>query len=1303
MRKKGRIFIIVAIIALTCVMLAACAAQVSDPMQLIRDEYGDEEFRISFNSEGMDSALADVYYTANSIPKLPTPTRLGYIFEGWYFDKAYTMPYLDDYLLLYMRDVTLYAKWSKEEMNNNGVYEISFSAHIQEGSYRNKGDLADKYGYADFTQAIVAEETYIEKAGDEILLKLQYDAGYVVPMNSQPVYTVSVFSPYSVSLSSENTIDSLADPVKTLYFDIGEYIEETEMNEPILFTVTAYNWQTEGLSVAERARTYVTYTVEFNITEFAGFSQSYINTDVKLDDGYYLVESYYTTLGGEESMGNQFNPVYSYLQASDGHYKLIKPFYPYIGMMSDMEEFTQNISNFFDRGTAFSTIQLWYGVTLPDDGSSYADSDYYPEYFSGGEYGGYSIEYHADTGRFYSVYDFGETLYSALHVNAAMSGYMEYTGGMGWTDLIVTLDLDHVLRLAEIDYAPLEGDAYTYADDLQFYAGNMGDLDEYNLTYGAVEEYGLATDYINFFWSAASASASYSQRTVHSSRVTFSSQEDTAGIATKDARYRIAHFDTVAEVFGYDPTGGDMLFADVTESGTFSGISLRETKRIQTGISEGLSYGDTIDLLQVYKEKADPAFEGSIGSSDGDITYTAYELSGGEANFSAPLDMRSSFVFTRDMAVLFSRRTSAGTNTTLVILREEQEPVVTVQQGTYDENASYTVGDTVSYPQVSYSWLGDSVALYGNYYVTTEGTEVNPLYVGIYEVTDSAQGGNAYDLAYLRSGVTDFVMSAEHMTAVYVLENRYGEIRCVYFDFTAAARGDWLLKNSAQETIASGEMSYYADGARKAETVRDTFTSLIDKEEDIDEAFEESYVFIAGSDAETMTLVSCTLKARGYESTFENAEQAKTQAKALLSEYPYMYLGMEYRTAAGDNFTKAYIGGVNFGGIPKYVPLDYDAVFTGFDYEVSVPALVASDGTVLVSSGRINARRVVGNEESAAGALSTAEGIRFNRTGTYRLYFYYTLSYDANGDRIFGGYSSMTLTFSRYIEVLDGDGMVEIVYHTDEEHPFSTAFDPDGDGTYTVSHNLGTEDTVAMITKQYFSSTSDQLFGWVTDTKYTYRDTSYIYGPGERAEYIANFHSAQVHLYPIWDKGITVTASISDPDSGASVICLSTNTNTQTVYLNTENLASVYGRYDVKLSSFRISGLTSEYEHVGWTVNGEFVSVEDAGSYTYTSYEQNDVTITAEIRRIYTVGFEIDSTYSSTFFRSQQVREGECAALPWTVTVNDPQRYRLAGWHVRLDGSYVQNPDGGNLLLEDIAEYEIYGNVVFVAVFEEIS
>ena len=80
-----------------------------------------------------------------------------------------------------------------------------------------------------------------------------------------------------------------------------------------------------------------------------------------MDDGYYLVESYYTSIGGDESMGNSFNPVYSYLAVEDGNYTLIKPFSPYIGMMSDTENFTQNISNFFDRGNGFfcHTIMVW--------------------------------------------------------------------------------------------------------------------------------------------------------------------------------------------------------------------------------------------------------------------------------------------------------------------------------------------------------------------------------------------------------------------------------------------------------------------------------------------------------------------------------------------------------------------------------------------------------------------------------------------------------------------------------------------------------------------------------------------------------------------------------------------------------------------------------------------------------------------------------------------------------------------------------------------------------------------------------
>ena len=74
MKKKRLFCIVIAIFAVMCMVFSACSSAFDDPKQLIRDTYGDTEFTISFNSAGMDEALDPVQYTANSVPKLPTPT-----------------------------------------------------------------------------------------------------------------------------------------------------------------------------------------------------------------------------------------------------------------------------------------------------------------------------------------------------------------------------------------------------------------------------------------------------------------------------------------------------------------------------------------------------------------------------------------------------------------------------------------------------------------------------------------------------------------------------------------------------------------------------------------------------------------------------------------------------------------------------------------------------------------------------------------------------------------------------------------------------------------------------------------------------------------------------------------------------------------------------------------------------------------------------------------------------------------------------------------------------------------------------
>ena len=72
-------------------------------------------------------AIDSIKYSANEIPSLPTPQKLGYSFLGWYLDKAYTIPYVKDILYLYMEDITLYAKFEKINYSINGIYDISYN------------------------------------------------------------------------------------------------------------------------------------------------------------------------------------------------------------------------------------------------------------------------------------------------------------------------------------------------------------------------------------------------------------------------------------------------------------------------------------------------------------------------------------------------------------------------------------------------------------------------------------------------------------------------------------------------------------------------------------------------------------------------------------------------------------------------------------------------------------------------------------------------------------------------------------------------------------------------------------------------------------------------------------------------------------------------------------------------------------------------------------------------------------------------------------------------------------------------
>ena len=151
MKKKSILAILIAVLCLSTVCFTACSGYNGQtPQDILENVYGDTEYTISFVAEDADAPVADMTYTAKSMPALPTPTRVGYVFSGWYFDSSYTMPYSDGILYLYMRDVVLYARWGQESFSADGTYDIDYSASIVDGTLV-LGTLAEEYGYKNNT------------------------------------------------------------------------------------------------------------------------------------------------------------------------------------------------------------------------------------------------------------------------------------------------------------------------------------------------------------------------------------------------------------------------------------------------------------------------------------------------------------------------------------------------------------------------------------------------------------------------------------------------------------------------------------------------------------------------------------------------------------------------------------------------------------------------------------------------------------------------------------------------------------------------------------------------------------------------------------------------------------------------------------------------------------------------------------------------------------------------------------------------------------------------------------------------
>lgn len=1268
--KNGFIFLLLIFCIFT---LAGCSDSNSkkSPVDLIKEQYGDEEYKISFSSEGLDTPLNDLAYTAKNIPTLPTPQRVGYIFSGWFFDIEYQTQYQDNLLLMMMSDVTLYAKWTKEELITNGTYDIEFEAKILEETVK-EGSTAELYGgYKRFPEHISIEDTYIEKSNNDLLLKIEYDCVDLEPYgalaDSFNVSINAVKTPSSVYIKDK--VSSLSDTLKTIYIRITDI----DLSTPIYLDIETTNWWSVGLSDTERYNTTTAYTVEFNITRLIGFKTPYIDSSAPLEDGYYLVRSYYKKENNGESMASGFNSVYSYLKAENGAYTLIKPFTPYAGLVKYLYGSLQEpyASNLFYRMMSYMPVQYCFEV----DTSQYfgeVSSDYYPAAYNAKYYLNYSVEFHTDNYRIYSIVDLGTDYKKELAFMYSVSGFMEVANGMGSGIEILYMDYDHIIKLSDtdVDYHELEGDSYEFETEEAFYPGSRSDINEKDLSYEEILENGLTTKMINFYYSALSSDSPFKSRMVYNSKISFSPTKETAAKTVADSRYSVSHFHVHTQIYQYDVKSsreeGADLYYDSMSVQTFGTTGMRDSNAFRIG--KTLNLGEIVRLEDLYYEKVSSESDFSL------VEYTAYQITDGKVDFSKEITVQEAFVFEKDIAVLFTYSQNGEIRTSLVELAEKSKATYRImddtrqwvesEEGLYVSSTIDKEGSSIDLPSVTYSWTGVSnIKFQGSWY--DDESCINPLHIGIF-----ANVNGVYELSYIGYQDKGFTISKYETYVYYEFVNIYGELDYILFTYVTSEKDTYQIEDDSGKVMNSGDVKYDAYGKMEnVNAAESIYLTPENYEYSLSRVFYLSYTtnsrYAMNLSSMSATLVDTTGSKTTVELEFtstDSVEPLLDMVKNFMIDYSYFTLRITYNYFE-NTFTSNYIYNINFSGSKEQRLLTYNSYFSNTKYTISIPIIYSMEGKRITGS-YITVYHMKGGKRdlsySANKTFTTVVDdyqfdITFNEAGS----FYIGYSFAVN---------SISFSFGQVVNVLSNTSDVTITYITDDEHSFN-----DGLTSRTVTYNLA--NNILTLNKKEFD-TSEILYGW---TQYESRNASsndVIMGGKGISNFIEMYNSQNVTLYAIWDSGITVTASATG------------NADIKKTYFRD----SSNGCYIVDLSKFNVS-VPAGYVLAGWTGGFLGSGIKKDKVYINQMEDTEDYfNIYAVFRRKLTVKYSISSDYSNSVIKNDSVVEG------YTL---DSNREAIAKIGYAFVGWYVLGDDSETII--DLSTYKFMDDTTLVAKFIEVA
>ena len=1222
-------------------MLVGCGDKaILTPQDAVVDAFGNRQFRISFDSTNLDMPISDMYYSAKNMPVLPTPTKVGYVFAGWYFDQTYSE--LCDVeagdLFWKMKNVTLYAKWNVEEIVNNGQYDIEYEAKIVEDSII-MGKLASKYDYYKFPEDIIEYGTYIEKNDSGIFLRIQYDSRTRGPVLggadadgdnfSKQTYTIT---DRDNRISEELSIFDRTSTLQTIYYNI----EGLKLDDTIRLFVEYYNW-VDDMPEEDRASATVEYEVEFNITRFIGFGASFVNTEARLEDGIYSIPTHYCELDKNPSMLDLFNPVNSYIKASKGRYKLYKPMSAYNNDFPKMSEehYTLRTTGFARELTYFLADQK--DIVTKEQRQNFEGNNFVPSLLNAEYFQPITFEFNSKTGQYYYIFDLGKTLDKDIILLGGSSGAMESMFSFPLDYRRLVMDYKSMIRLADWPYEELTGDAFTFKETYSMYPsynldfeGNNTDFDHFNKNLSHLTMK-------NVFYTKKDGKIK-----IYDSKVVTSPVRLNGYIS--EQRYNYQTFDFYYEVFGYNPlTDGDLYSRDLNYS-TNTALCFSNSSVDLNRIGKTYNKGEKVSLNHLYK--------GYVTSSNNPYEYEAYEVDDRlNINFNKKVEIDYDFNFDKNLAILFKTQDGANLKTSLVYVVEKQNAAVAIKKGwTLDETTKlittdkrFEIGSKVTLPTLEYVYYGEPFStrnllkddlLVEDIYLDFTHVSVWNYYNGIY---DSYKGFSP------AKRDCDFEMKTERVRALVQLENQFGEFENYMIEVTGKVTGSYEIKNG-DEVIKSGDLKYDKNKRYPIKTeVLHTF-DLINQDSinDLTKKFE-----ITINDNERVETLNIDYKfALVYlkDTTIKVVNLAELWSQ--IKDKPYAIVCFTYQNDYGDQVI--YKGQYNFmiegNGINTFNIIDTSKMyFINQEITFKYPFVTKGDHKSLSSLPKLKVYHKVGNNfiSNTRGSYTQFNSelsarVKFNEVGDYLLDYEINITTDRDGNKILDSvdlddnFTHIKLHISEIIHIVDRVTDIEVTFVTDLAHPFNVSsselegFDIKTiDGFQYAKKKYLAGEKIKSLSYRAFEKTSGVLYKWGDSNKKT------ISKPGvfmNDVHLIMN--TTNPYLYACFDNGTYIHVQYDKYGEIHFVDDVYTQKN--------PNTASEY--YTVDTGSFEFD-VPAGYEIYGWKADKNIFFEKDPNSeydFYYTDFKKGilrgnldftgETTLTAIIKKLVNVNYKAFDT-----------------------------------------------------------------------------